>query len=254
MPEPPGTKDIAPLRECLKAAGLPRMPQVMYEDNHLLVVNKPNGLLTHGDKTGDVALEDIVKSYIKEKYNKPGNVYSKSVHRLDRPVSGAIIFARTSKGHERMSELFKQRAVKKIYLALVTKPIKPLRGTVTQYLYKDFSRNVVMWYDAPGADRREAVTRYEVLCHVEPFYLVKLEPLTGRSHQLRAMLRSKRAPIAGDLKYHGCHISNPRAILLHAHSLEFVHPVRKVPMHIVAAPPGLNEWNVVKAGYAFDSI
>lgn len=222
-------------------------PDILYEDNHLIIVNKPHGVLTHGDRTGDSSIEDIVKLYVKDKYGKPGNVYLKSVHRLDRPVSGALILARTSKAHERMALQFKKREVKKMYWALTTRRPSPSSGTVTQYLYKDTRRNSVGWFDAPAEGRREAVTEYKVLQGIEPYYLVQLRPLTGRSHQLRVMLRSKRCPIVGDIKYNGRKVSNPRSIMLHSRSIIFTHPVKGQEMTIEAPLPNLEEWNYIAA-------
>jgi len=222
-------------------------PEILHEDNHLIIVNKPYGILTHGDRTGDESIEDIVKLYIKEKYAKPGNVYCKAVHRLDRPVSGALILARTSKAHERMALQFKNREVSKTYWALTARRPSPNVGKIKQYLRKDSARNTVEWHDTPGEGRREAVTEYKVLKQIEPYYLIELSPLTGRSHQLRVMLRSKRCPIIGDIKYNGRHVSNPRSIMLHSRRMRFVHPVKKEEMIVEAPLPDLEEWNYVAA-------
>jgi len=222
-------------------------PEILHEDNHLLIVNKPFGMLTHGDKTGDFSIEDILKSYIKEKYAKPGNVYLKAVHRLDRPVSGVLILARTSKAHERMALQFKNRQVRKTYWALTVRKPSPKADTVRQYLRKDSVRNTVDWSDYPGEGRREAVTEYNTIRQIEPYYLIQLNPLTGRSHQLRVMLRSKRCPIIGDIKYNGRIASNSRAIMLHSRRIRFTHPVKQVEMDIEAPLPDLEEWNYVAA-------
>lgn len=222
-------------------------PDILYEDNHLVIVNKPNGILTHGDPTGDPSMETMVQAYLKEKYNKPGNVYGKSVHRLDRPVSGALMIARTSKAHERMAKQFRDRQVFKTYWALTTRKPSPEEGKIVQYLQKDRKRNVVLWSDDPVEGYVEAITEYHVLGEVEPFYLVALHPLTGRSHQLRVAMRAKRCPIAGDVKYNGTRIGNPRAILLHSREIRFTHPVRKEELVITAPLPDLEQWRLFEA-------
>ena len=225
---------------------------VLYEDNHLVIINKPNGVLTHGDRTGDTPMEDLVKDYIRHKYNKPGNVFSKSAHRIDRPVSGVLIFAKTSKAHERMTQRFRERKIHKVYWALtVRKPIPP-NGTCTQYVIKDHHRNVVSWSEKPGENRREAVTEYKVLAYVDPYYLLELHPITGRSHQLRVMLRSKRCPIVGDLKYNGRKIDSGHAILLHSRRVRFEHPVKLTPLDIVAPLPDIPEWEYLSSQYPVD--
>lgn len=224
--------------------------EVLYEDNHLIIVNKRNGMLTHGDKTGDISLEEIAKKYIREKYKKPGNVFIKSVHRLDRPVSGAIILARTSKGHERMAGLFRNQTIEKVYWALTVRKPRPPAGTVVQYLEKDQERNVVSWHDEDGPDLKEAITDYRILARIAPYYLIELRPKTGRSHQLRVMLRSKRCPIVGDVKYNGRRIESKQAVLLHSRRLRFTHPIRGVEIDITAGTPDIPEWQSAMATYA----
>lgn len=223
--------------------------KVLYEDNHLIVVNKPNGMLTHGDKTGDASVEDIVKKYIKEKYHKPGNVFLKSVHRLDRPVSGALILARTSKGHERMVKQFRNQTVGKVYWALTVRSPSPSSGVIHHYLVKDRERNVVNWQDEPSPGAREAITYFRQLASADPFYLIELNPRTGRSHQLRVAMRSKRCPIAGDVKYNGRKISDERALLLHCRSMRFQHPTQGTDIEVVADVPDVEEWRYVLALY-----
>ena len=222
-------------------------PEILYEDNHLVVVNKPFGILTHGDRTGDPSMEDHVSQYIKEKYKKPGNVYCKSVHRLDRPVSGVLMFAKTSKGHERMAKQFKDRHVRKHYWALTHHVIAPEEGEVRQYLRKNYERNFVEYFNKPTQGAKECVTRYRLIATPGRYFLVELEPLTGRSHQLRVMMRSKGCSIIGDVKYKGRRATNQRAIMLHSRSLQFTHPVKKEPMTIVAPLPFLEEWDPVTA-------
>ena len=218
------------------------IPEILYEDNHLIVVNKPPGLLVHGDKTGDPTLEDAVREYIRVTYQKPGNVFTKAVHRLDRPVSGAIIIGKTSKGHSRMAQMFREREVDKVYWALTARCPSPPAGAVRQYLTKDSEENVVKWYNEPQPDAKEAFTEYRFLREVNDLYLIELHPETGRSHQLRVLMRSKRCPIAGDIKYNGRKISSSRAILLHSREISFEHPVKKERIHIIAPLPDVLEW------------
>lgn len=216
--------------------------EILYEDNHLLVVNKPPGLLVHGDKTGDPTLEEAVKEYLKEKYQKPGNVFVKAVHRLDRPVSGAIVLGKTSKGHARMAKLFRDREVDKVYWALTARCPSPPAGSVRQYLSKDSEGNVVKWHSEPMPDAKEAFTEYRMLRQVNGLFLIEMHPHTGRSHQLRVLLRSKRCPIAGDIKYNGRRISVSNAILLHSREVSFVHPINGGFLRIVAPLPEVIEW------------
>lgn len=218
------------------------MPDILFEDNHLVIVNKPPGMLVHGDKTGDVTIEDIVREYVRDKYDKPGNVFLKAVHRLDRPVSGALILGKTSKGHERMAKLFRSREVEKVYWALTARCPNPPAGAVKQYLTKISEENIVRWHDTPVTEAKEAYTEYRFLHEKDGLFLIELHPLTGRSHQLRVLLRSKRCPIAGDIKYNGRKISSPQAILLHAREVSFVHPVKQERIHVIAPLPDLPEW------------
>ena len=222
------------------------MPEILYEDNHLIIVNKPFGMLTHGDKTGDQSLEDVLKAYIKKKYHKPGNVYLKSVHRLDRPTTGTLMFARTSKGHERMAKQFKDRKVEKVYLALTRKMPVPEQGTVSHYLRKNYEKNFVEFHNKEVNNAKLATTNYETLAQIGQYALIELKPETGRSHQLRVMLQSLGCPIVGDVKYNGVKASNPRAIMLHSKSLTFTHPTLKEPMTVEAGLPDLDEWHLVR--------
>ena len=221
-------------------------PTILYEDNHLVIVNKPPGLLVHGDKTGDPTCEEFVAEWLRKKYQKPGNVFVRSVHRLDRPVSGALVIGKTSKGHSRMATMFRDREVRKIYWAMTARCPNPPSASVRQYLIKDSEENVVKWYTDPVPEAREAYTEYRVLREVNGMFLIELHPVTGRSHQLRVLLRSRRCPIAGDVKYNGRKISSPQAILLHARELTFIHPVRNEEVHVIAPLPDLPEWQGVE--------
>ncbi len=218
------------------------IPEILYEDNHLIVVNKPPGALVHGDRTGDLTMEEVVKAWLKETYHKPGNVFAKSVHRLDRPVSGILILGKTTKGHTRMAKLFRNREVDKVYWALTARCPAPAAGSVRQFLTKDSQDNVVSWHDDPVPNSKEAFTEYRFLREVKDLFLVELHPQTGRSHQLRVLMRSKRCPIVGDHKYNGRKSSSPHAILLHAREISFEHPIKNERIHIIAPLPNLPEW------------
>lgn len=216
--------------------------QIIYEDNHLLIVNKPFGELVHFDKTGDTPVEVYLKTYLKNKYNKPGNVFLRAVHRLDRPVTGVLLFARTSKGLERMARLFKVKKIKKTYWALSPNLPSKLEDRVVQHLLKDRKRNIVNAVSQNVSKAREAITDYRVMGEFHSKYLFELKPVTGRSHQLRVLMRSLGCPIIGDLKYDGNKMSNGRAIMLHARQIEFIHPVSRKKLRIRAPLPDLKEW------------
>lgn len=217
--------------------------EIIYEDNHLIAINKPNGLLVHADATGDTSLEQVLKEYLKEKYQKPGNVFLQSCHRLDRPVSGALIFAKTSKGKDRMRELFTERKVDKTYLALVSHCPDPYEADLENWMLKDRIKNIVeiVKGERPGAVR--ARTIYKTLGTVGNYYLVRLKPITGKSHQLRVHMRFIGSPILGDVKYGGLSIQDPNALLLHCRQMEFIHPIQQVPIVLKAELPKQPLWN-----------
>lgn len=216
--------------------------QVIYEDNHLIIVNKEPGILVQGDATGDKCLLDMVKEYIAEKYDKPGAVFLGTVHRLDRPVSGLVVFARTSKALERMNELFRKRDVQKIYWAVVRNRPPQSKGKLVHWLSKDEAKNVTTAYDyeAPGTQRAEL--SYRVLGEINKYHLLEVTPITGRPHQIRVQLASMNCPIRGDIKY-GYPKPNPDgSINLHARRLYFVHPVKKEPIICRAGVPANPFW------------
>jgi 23S rRNA pseudouridine1911/1915/1917 synthase len=217
--------------------------EIIYEDNHLIAINKPNGLLVHADETGDTSLEQVLKEYLKEKYQKPGNVFLQSCHRLDRPVSGALIFAKTSKGKERMSKLFADRKVDKTYLALVSTFPDPAEGDIENWILKDRARNIVEVVKGEKKGAVKARTIYKTLGKVGKFFLVRLHPITGKSHQLRVHMRFIGSPIAGDVKYGGPSINDPNSLLLHCRRMEFIHPIQHVPVVLIADLPKLPLWN-----------
>ncbi|HZH68173.1 MAG TPA: RNA pseudouridine synthase [Chitinophagales bacterium] len=210
---------------------------VLYEDNHLIIINKPVGALVQGDRTGDLPISETVKEFIKEKYNKPGDVFLGIIHRLDRPVSGLVIFARTSKALARMNQLFKDQLVKKTYWAVVQNPPHPIKGTIKTYTIKDRKVLKARMYDQLVKNSKECVLDYEVIQQSDRYYLVNVTPHTGRYHQIRAQLAHIGSPIKGDLKY-GAKRSNPNSgIHLHARGLEFIHPVKGESIQIIAPVP-----------------
>ena len=228
--------------------------QVVYEDNHIIIVSKQSGEIVQGDKTGDTPLSETVKAYIKEKYQKPAAVFLGVVHRLDRPVSGLVVFARTSKALTRLNNMFRDGEVHKTYWALVGK-MEDVRcqmsddgewHTVTHWLTRNEKQNKSYAYDheVPGA--KKAVLRYRVIGHSERYTLVEVQLLTGRHHQIRCQLAAIGCPIKGDLKY-GARRSNPDgSISLLARRIEFVHPVSKEPIAVEAPVPDDNLWSELR--------
>ncbi len=216
--------------------------QVIFEDNHLIAVNKPPGWLVQGDETGDDTLADWVKAYIKLRYDKPGAVFLGTIHRLDRPASGALVYARTSKALSRMNALFKKREIEKVYLAVVAERPQPLAGQLVHYIAKDKQRNVAKAYNslsnrAKEAGARKASLDYELIGELEGRHLLRIQLHTGRPHQIRVQLAAIGCPILGDVKYGFQHPNKDGSIHLHCFSLGFVHPVRKEPVLIKAQPP-----------------
>jgi len=216
---------------------------ILYEDNHLIVVNKRPSDIVQGDKTGDEPLSEKVKNYIKEKYQKPGAVFLGVVHRLDRPVSGVVVFARTSKALSRMNALLRQNAIRKTYWAVVkNKPAKP-KDHLIHYLIKNQQRNISFAFPEPGGNRKKAELIYALIGHSDQYHLLEIQLLTGRHHQIRVQLSDIGCPIKGDLKYGYPRSNKDASIHLHARKIEFVHPVKNEPIVIVAAPPNDVLWN-----------
>ncbi len=216
--------------------------RVVYEDNHIIVVYKESGEIVQGDKTGDIPLSDIVKDYIKEKYQKPGNVFLGVVHRLDRPVSGLVVFARTSKALSRLNEMFRTGDVHKTYWAITKEQPAELEGRLEHWLVRNEKQNKSYAYtrEKPGA--KKAILEYKVIGRTDNYNLLEVRLLTGRHHQIRCQLAAMGCPIKGDLKY-GARRSNPDgSISLLSRRVQFVHPVSKQLIDIVSPVPGDNLW------------
>lgn len=214
----------------------------VYEDNHLFAVNKAAGILSQGDKTGDESLVELVKAHLKQKYNKPGNVYAGLVHRLDRPTSGILLLAKTSKAHERLARAFQERAIQKTYLAVVEARPPAESGHLFHFLKKDPVRNLTFAYEDKVKDSKPAELDYEIMRRIGSFYLLEVRPLTGRPHQIRAQLAAMGCPIKGDLKYQYAHKNSDGSICLHASSLTFTHPVKQESLTLTAPIPKTQAW------------
>lgn len=219
-------------------------PAVLYEDNHIIVVNKRSSDLVQGDSTGDEPLDDIVRAYIKEKYNKPGDVFLGVVHRLDRPVSWCVVYARTSKALSRLSELFRTRDVRKTYWAIVSERPPAEEGTISNYLKKNEPQNKSYVYDKEVKGSKLAELSYRVLSRSEKYYLIEVDLMTGRHHQIRAQLASAGCPIKGDLKYGSKRSNEGGGISLHSRRISFVHPVKNEEITVEAPLPDDRIWKL----------
>ena len=208
--------------------------QIIYEDNHLIIVNKIPGQIVQGDKTGDRSLLDIVKDYIKNKYNKPGAVYLGLVHRLDRPTSGIVVFAKTSKAASRLSEMFRNHDVKKTYWALTKNRPADGMGRLTHYLRKNEEKNKSVAKKKETRGYKEAILDYELKLQSDTYCLVEVKLLTGRHHQIRCQLSAIGCPIKGDIKYGSKRTNKDGSISLHSRSISFIHPVKKEPVSFTA--------------------
>ena len=227
--------------------------EIIYEDNHLIAINKPNRLLVQGDKTGDRTAAYEVKKYIKQKYKKPGDVFLGITHRIDRPASGVTIFTRTSKALERMNRIFAERQIEKKYWIVTTERPQPLEAHLTHYILKAKDKNVVKAFDrmssrAKGAKKAELDYRH--LGEIGRNYLVEVILHTGRPHQIRAQMSKAGYPIRGDVKYGYKEKNKTGMIHLHCRSMSFIHPVKKEKITIVAKPPDEQIWNLF--GFALE--
>ncbi len=219
---------------------------VVYEDNHLIIVNKRPSEIVQGDKTGDEPLSDTLKRYLKEKYAKPGNVFLGVTHRLDRPVSGLVVFAKTSKALSRLNEMFRAGEVKKTYWAIVKNCPPQEEGELVHYLVRNERQNKSYAYDKEVKSAKKAVLHYRLIGRSDNYYLLEVDLKTGRHHQIRCQLAKMGCPIKGDLKY-GFPRSNPDgSICLHARCVRFVHPVSKEQVEVVAPVPEDNGWSFFK--------
>ena len=216
---------------------------ILYEDNHLIALNKKSSEIVQGDRTGDITMPDTIKAYLKEKYNKPGNVFCGVIHRLDRPTSGVILFARTSKGLERMNKQFRDKETNKIYWAILENKPPNSEGKLVNYLKKNEKQNksYVTSKDTKGA--KEAILNYRLLSSSERYHLVEVKLETGRHHQIRVQLSFMGCRIKGDVKYGAKRTNKDGGIHLFARSISFIHPVKKEELTISANPPVDPLWN-----------
>ncbi len=226
-----------------KTLSTPQNLQILYEDNHLIAVNKRPGDIVQGDKTGDMPLSEIVKQYIKEKYNKPGNVYLGVAHRLDRPTSGIVVFAKSSKALPRLNKIFAEKEAQKTYWAVVKNRPPKTRDTLTHWLKRNTKQNKSYAHKKEVPDSKKAVLDYEVIKKLDNYFLLEIDLKTGRHHQIRAQLTAIGCPIKGDLKYGFDRSNKEGSIHLHARKLMFIHPVKKEKLEILAPPPNDPVWN-----------
>ncbi|PID69131.1 MAG: RNA pseudouridine synthase [Flavobacteriales bacterium] len=219
--------------------------EILFEDNHLIIVNKRIGDIVQGDKTGDIPLSEMVKQYIADTYKKPGNVYLGVVHRLDRPTSGVVIFAKTSKALSRLNAMLKKRTIKKSYWAIVKNKPPGQKDTLTHYLLKNPKNNKSTSFTKPTEKAKKAILHYTILNTLDNYFLLEIDLETGRHHQIRAQLAAINCPIKGDLKYGFPRSNKNGGIHLHARKVSFIHPVKKVDMEITAPVPDDVLWNEV---------
>lgn len=216
--------------------------KVLYEDNHIIAVNKPAGMLVQGDKTGDETIGDVVKQYVKEKYEKPGEVFLGVVHRIDRPVSGIVLFARTTKALQRLNEMFQKREIQKTYWAIVQSRPEKETDLLVNYLVKNEQKNMSR---VVGADTKGALIcelEYKLIAESDNYWLLEVDPHTGRHHQIRVQLANMGCIIKGDLKYGAKRSNKDASICLHARMIQFIHPVKKEEILITAPVPDDNLW------------
>ena len=215
----------------------------LHEDNHIIVVNKRAGDIVQGDKTGDKPLSDVVKSYLKDKYNKPGNVYLGTVHRLDRPTSGLVIFSKTSKALPRLNKMFAAKDITKTYWALVKNKPKKDSDRLVHWLKKNPKNNKSYAHSTEVKDSKKAILSYQIIKKLDNFYLLEVTLETGRHHQIRTQLSTIGCPIKGDLKYGFDRSNKDASISLHARNIKFIHPVSKEELDITAPLPKDPVWD-----------
>jgi 23S rRNA pseudouridine1911/1915/1917 synthase len=228
------------------------MTEILYEDNHIIAVYKRSSDLAQGDGSGDVSLDAEVKTYLQVKYKKPGEAFLGVVHRLDRPVSGVLIYARTSKALERLNEMFRTKQVKKIYYAIVKERPPEDEATISHFLKKNAAQNKSYVYDTQVKDSKEASLTYRLKARSEKYYMLEIELHTGRHHQIRAQLAKLGCPIKGDLKYGFPRSNDDGSISLFARRIEFIHPVKKEPVNITAHFPEGDMWHLFSGALLAD--
>lgn len=216
--------------------------QILYEDNHLLVVEKPVNMPVQEDRSQDLDLLSLAKEDIKTRYQKPGNVYLALLHRLDRPVGGAIVFAKTSKAASRMADLFRRREVERRYLAVVRGKVVQKKGTLVNYLWKDRKKNIVYAVEAGAKGAKRAVLHYRLLAHSKDLSLLEVTLETGRPHQIRVQLKEMGHPLYGDQKYGTSLNQRGEQLALWSYKLSFIHPVRKKKLSVISLPPRRFPW------------
>jgi 23S rRNA pseudouridine1911/1915/1917 synthase len=224
----------------------PKNLQVIFEDNHLIVVNKRPGDIVQGDKTGDLPLSEVVKLYLKEKYNKPGEAYLGVVHRLDRPTSGVVVFSKTSKALSRLNKAFADRDTHKVYWAVVKNKPKPESARLIHYLKRNTKQNKSYAHIKPVEDSKEAILSYQKIQSLDNYHVLEITLETGRHHQIRSQLSAIGCPIKGDLKYGFDRSNKDASIHLHARKLRITHPVRKEDISFEAKLPDDVIWNSCK--------
>jgi 23S rRNA pseudouridine1911/1915/1917 synthase len=217
--------------------------EVLYEDNHLIAVNKKPSQIVQEDKTGDKPLIEFVKDYIKVKYNKPGEVFLGVVHRIDRPVSGVVIFARTSKAQARLNEMLKTHEINKTYIAIVKNKPEIESDKLSNYILRNTKQNKSYIYQKEVKDSQFAELNYKLIGSSDNYHLLEIELITGRHHQIRAQLSAIGCPIKGDLKYGAPRSNEDASICLHSYKMEFLHPIKKEQIIITAPPPQNSLWN-----------
>ncbi len=218
---------------------------VLFEDNHLIAVNKKTGVLVQGDETGDKSLSELVKEYLKKKYNKPGNVFAGVIHRIDRPVSGLVLLAKTSKALERMNKQFADKIIQKTYLLISGSKPNPPAAKLVHWLTKDAKRNIAKAHKTEVKDSKFCELSYSLLSSSDRYFLIEVKPVTGRSHQIRCQMASIGCVIKGDLKYGAPRSNADGGICLHAYKLSFEHPVSNEKMIIKAPVPNDALWNAL---------
>ena len=216
--------------------------QILYEDNHLIAINKRSGDIVQGDKTGDMPLSEIVKIYLKDKHNKPGNVYLGVPHRLDRPTSGIVVFSKTSKALPRLNKLFAEKTAKKTYWAVVKNKPLETSGLLTNWLVRNNKQNKSYAYKNKVDNSKKAILSYNIIKKLNCYFLLEIDLQTGRHHQIRAQLAKIGCPVKGDLKYGADRSNKDGSIHLHSRKLSFVHPIKKEKIIIIAPPPNNPIW------------